>query len=222
MPRAAMQRRNLDAADCSSGSRGLEPPARGEEVGRRPRPRRARVRLAERLGGTVSLPDVLDGICRQTVELVPCDRCVIYLWSQRHEAIMPAAEHGTPAHLVARFAESPLSRDPVVVDRKVSPGETLVISRDRPCTPAQLRSLEEAELHTIAIVPFSAPGMTAGSLALGLSSPPAFTRAALETARDVAAQAAHLLAIARLFTKAQKAAAFRARVTELAIALNAW
>jgi signal transduction histidine kinase/DNA-binding response OmpR family regulator len=221
MPRAATQRPNLGAAEGSTPSRETEPSARRGNGGRRPRSPRARVRLADHLGGTLSLPDVLDGICRLMVEAIPCDRCVIYLWNQRHEAVVPTAQHGTPAHLIARFVERPLERDGLVADR-VNAGEVLVISRDDPRTPERLRPLEEAELHSLAILPFSAPGMMAGSLALGLSGPPGFTAAALETARDLAAQAAQLIATARLFTKAQKAAAFRARVTELAIALNAW
>jgi len=55
------------------------------------RTRRASVRLFEEVSRTPALPDVLARICHRTVDLVPCDRCTIYLWNPRRQAILPAS-----------------------------------------------------------------------------------------------------------------------------------
>jgi signal transduction histidine kinase/DNA-binding response OmpR family regulator len=180
------------------------------------------VRLWERVGGTLSTPEVLARICRLAVELIPCDRCAIFLWNQRREAIVPAADYGTPEHLISRFAKSSPRRGSIVFDPRLNAGETVVISRYEPGTPEGMRSLEEAELYALAAVPLARCGRTQGLLTLGLHAAPTFSEAALEVAKEVARQAVQLIETARLFTKTQKAAAFRARTTELAVALNAW
>jgi signal transduction histidine kinase/HPt (histidine-containing phosphotransfer) domain-containing protein len=190
--------------------------SRGEEVAE------ALLRLSEESGDTLSLPDVLGRICRLAVELVPADRCAVYLWNDRREAVVPAADHGTPAHVVPRFAARRYDRGDVSFRRELLAGETVVISRDRPAGPDATRSLDEAELHTLAMVPLRTRGRTVGWLSLGLDSPPGFTEGALGAARAVARHAAPLIEQARLFTKVQKAAVFRAGVAKLAAALNAW
>jgi signal transduction histidine kinase/FixJ family two-component response regulator len=178
------------------------------------------VRLSDEVGGTLSLPEVLERICRATTVLVPSDRCAIYLWNPQHEALIPAADHGTPAHLVPRFADRRIPAEAIGFHLRA--GETVVVSRDDAPTSEAARSLDEAELYAMALVPLQRWGGTAGVLTLGLHAPPGFSECALDTARAVARQAAQLIENARLFTKIQKAAAFRARVAELAVALNAW
>jgi len=111
----------------------------------------------EETAGTVTLSGVLRRICRLTVEFVPCDHCAIYLWNDRREAIVPAAEHGTPAHLAAKFAERRHYPGRIAFERELRAGETVVISRDDPLTDEERRSLEEAELHALALVPFPRP-----------------------------------------------------------------
>jgi signal transduction histidine kinase/DNA-binding response OmpR family regulator len=186
------------------------------------RTRRARVRLFEEVGRTPALSDVLARICRRTVDLVPCDRCTIYLWSPRRQAVLPAADHGTPLHLVPHFESRPLDLDGIAAPGQLTAGEPLVLTRCDPRSPDDARLLDEAELSALAIVPLPECGTTRGVLTLGLHDRPAFSDAALDVALEVARQAAQLIETGRLFTKTQKAAVFRARVVELAIALNAW
>src|SRR5690349_12613675 len=132
------------------------------------------VRLSERVGGTLSLPEVLARICRLSVELVQCDRCAIFLWNQRREAIVPASQYGTPEHLLSRFAGSSPRRGSVASDARVNASDTVVISRDHPGSAAGTRALEEAELYALAAVPLARCGSTKGLLTLGLHAAPSF------------------------------------------------
>jgi signal transduction histidine kinase/DNA-binding response OmpR family regulator len=190
--------------------------SRGEEVAE------ALLRLSEESGDTLSLPDVLGRICRLAVELVPAARCAVYLWNERRAAVVPVADHGTPAHVVPRFAGRRYDRTDVAFQRELLAGETVVVSRDLPGGPAAARTLDEAELYAVAMVPLRTRGRTLGWLSVGLDSPPGFSEGGLATARAVARHAAPLIEQARLFTKVQKAAVFRAGVAKLAAALNAW
>ena len=52
---------------------------------------------------SLDLNDVLDRICRLTVELMPCDRATAYLYSNRSRAFTPVADCGTPPHIYQRF-----------------------------------------------------------------------------------------------------------------------
>jgi len=81
---AAPRRR---AADVAERLRSLE---------REKRVADALVQVAEQAGGSLALTEVLDRLCRLTVELMPCDQCTIYLWSSRRKAYIPVADCGTP------------------------------------------------------------------------------------------------------------------------------
>src|SRR6267143_376343 len=182
----------------------------------------ALLRLIEEAGETLSLPEVAGRVCRRTVELIPCDRCAIGLWNERGDAIIPVADHGTPAHLLPRLAARYRDAGRIAFAPELCAGDTLVASRDEPLTREWARWIEEAELYALAVVPLRGRAGPLGWLTLGLDAPPRFTETALSIARGVARQAAPLIDNARLFTNAQKAAVFRAGVAELAVALNAW
>jgi len=182
----------------------------------------ALLRLIEEAGETLSLPEVAGRVCRRTVELIPCDRCAIGLWNERGDAIIPVADHGTPAHLLPRLAARYRDAGRIAFAPELCAGETLVASRDEPLTREWARWIEEAELYALAVVPLRGRAGPLGWLTLGLDAPPRFTETALSIARGVARQAAPLIDNASLFTNAQKAAVFRAGVAELAVALNAW
>src|SRR5690349_20827921 len=47
------------------------------------------LRLTQEAGNTLSLREVVARICRLTVDLVPCDRCAIYLWNEQRDTIIP-------------------------------------------------------------------------------------------------------------------------------------
>ena len=177
------------------------------------------LRIAEQAGDSLASPLVLERICRLTAELAPCDRAAIYLWSDRYKAFIPAADHGTPAHLSERLADR--RHQPESIQADLRAGKMLVWSRDRPPSPEATRLLAEAELSALAVIPLPSRGRPVGCLMLGLHTEPEFSESTLGVARGVARQAASLIENARLFTKVQKAAAFRASLAELAAATNA-
>jgi signal transduction histidine kinase/ActR/RegA family two-component response regulator/HPt (histidine-containing phosphotransfer) domain-containing protein len=183
---------------------------------------RALLRLREEAGDTLSLPEIVGRICRLATELVPCDRCGIYLWNDGSDCIIPVAEHGTPAHLVAQFAKRPVDPVSIALERDRVARETVVVSRDVPPDAEWATAIDEAELTAIAAVPIPGRAGTLGWLTVGLNEAPGFSQIALAVARGAARQAASLIDKAQLFSKLQKAAALRARVAELAVALNAW
>jgi len=187
-----------------------------EELQRDKRIAAALLRIAEQMGDVQALPDLLGEICSSTVELVGCDRCAIYLWNERRAAFVPIAHHGTPSHLLPRFAARDHQRDGRAFKEELLAGATIAISRDQACTPEQTMALAEAEVHALAVVPLPGRGQTLGSLTLALHRPPGFTADALAVARRIASQAAPLIASARLFIKLKKAAAFRAALAQLA------
>ena len=177
------------------------------------------LRIAEQAGDTLTLPLVLGRICRLAVELAPCDRAAIYLWSERFKAFIPSADHGTPSHLSERLAGR--YHYPDTIETHLREGRMLVWSCERPPNTEATQLLAEAELSALAVIPLPGRGRPLGCLMLGLHSEPDFSEGTLAVARGVARQAASLIENARLFTKVQKAAAFRAGLAELAAAMNA-
>jgi signal transduction histidine kinase/DNA-binding response OmpR family regulator len=182
----------------------------------------ALLRLSEESAETLSLPDVVGRICRIAVGLVPADRCAVHLWNDGREAVVPVAEHGTPARVVRRLAARGRHPGEGMLQQRLAGGETVVVSRDAAPDPDAVRALDEAELHALALVPLRSRGRTVGCLSLGQGTPPGFGADALATARAVARHASPLIEQARLFTKVQQAAVFRAGVAKLAAALDAW
>src|SRR5262245_30031344 len=81
-----------------------------EELQREKRIADALVQVAEQAGETLALAELLARLCRLTVELMPCDRCTIYLWSGRRRAFLPYADFGTPDHVASRFVEKGYTR----------------------------------------------------------------------------------------------------------------
>src|SRR5262249_33852386 len=65
----------------------------------------ALVQVAEQAAETLDLTSMLDRVCHLVVELVPADRCTIYLSSKRVGGYIPMADCGTPPHVVQRMVE---------------------------------------------------------------------------------------------------------------------
>jgi signal transduction histidine kinase/CheY-like chemotaxis protein/HPt (histidine-containing phosphotransfer) domain-containing protein len=177
------------------------------------------LRVAEQGGETLDLPEVMRHVCQLAAEVTPCDRAAIHLWSERVQAFVPVANHGTPPHVGAALAER--SHQPAVIQRDLRDGKPIVWSRDAPLGPDARAALDEAELFALAVLPLPAHGRPLGWLMLGLEGEPGFGEGTLAVARGIARQAASFIENARLFTKAQKAAAFRAGLAEMAAALHA-
>jgi signal transduction histidine kinase/CheY-like chemotaxis protein/HPt (histidine-containing phosphotransfer) domain-containing protein len=176
--------------------------------------------VAEQGGDTLDLPEALRHVCQLAAEVTPCDRAAIYLWSERVQAFVPVADHGTPAHVAVALAERN-QQQPAAIQQDLRDGKSIVWSRDAPLGTEARRALDEAELFALAVLPLPAPGRPPGWLMLGLEREPGFGEGTLAIARGIARQAATFIENARLFTKAQKAAAFRAGLAEMAASLNA-
>jgi len=175
---AAPRRR---AADIAERLRSLE---------REKRVADALVQVAEQAGAGLALTDVLGRFCRLTVELVPCDRCTIYLWSSRRKAYIPVADCGTPPHVVARFAEKYFYRGKMFFEEDLRAGKTVRLSRDGESSLEARELLEESEQYDMAIVPLQARGMGLGSMSVGLHQPPGFDATSLTIVHGVARQSA--------------------------------
>ena len=180
----------------------------------------ALVHVAEQAGDTLALTEVLARLCRLTTELMPCDRCTIYLWSSRRKAYIPVADCGTPAHVASRFAEKYYYRGKMFFEQDLRAGATVRLCRDRDPSPEGRELLEESEQYELAIVPLQARGLGLGSMSVGLHQPPGFDATALTIVHGVARQAATRIDNARLFDRLQKAAGIRAGLASLAAALN--
>ncbi len=199
------------AADVAERLRALE---------REKRVADALVQVAEQSGETLALTEVLARLCRLTTELMPCDRCTIYLWSSRRKAYIPVADCGTPPHVAARFAEKYFFRGNMFFEQDLRDGKTVRFCRDRDPTLEARELLEESEQYDMALVPLQARGMGLGSMSVGLHQPPGFDATALTIVNGVARQAASRIDNARLFDRLQKAAGIRAGLASLAAALN--
>src|SRR5206468_6984540 len=199
------------AADVAERLRSLE---RGRRVAD------ALVQVAEQAGAGLALTDVLGRFCRLTVELVPCDRCTIYLWSSRRKAYIPVADYGTPPHVASRFVEKYFHRGKMFFEEDLRAGKTVRLSRERELSPEARELIEESEQCDMAIVPLQARGMGLGSMAVGLHQAPGFDATSLTIVHGVARQAAARIDNARLFDRVQKAASIRAGLASLATALN--
>ena len=194
-----------------------------EMINRAERERRvadAVVQVAEQAGTTLALDEVLQRVCRLTVDLMPCDRCTVYLWSSRRSAYIPVADQGSPPHVVARFVEKYYRRGGYFFEEALRGGGAVVFSRDAPLSPEARELLDDSEQHALAIVPLSARGARVGALSVGLHQAPGFDDLALTIVGGVARQAASLIDNARLFDRLEKAATGRAGVAALAAALN--
>jgi len=58
--------------------------------------------MEEKADDALSLPEVLERICRSMTDLLPVDRCALHLWSGRRGSLVPVADHGTPTPLRSR------------------------------------------------------------------------------------------------------------------------
>ncbi len=174
---------------------------------------------------SLDLHDVLDRICRLTVELMPCDRATAYLYSNRARGFVPAADCGTPPHIVKRFAEKfYFGQSRAGGRRAVVPfREELVAGRighasRETASPEARELLEELEQYAMCLVPLRSSAR--GSLVVSVSQPPDFDDTALRIVQTVARQAANLVDHARTFQKVQHAARVRAGLAALAAAVN--
>jgi PAS domain S-box-containing protein len=181
----------------------------------------ALVRVAEEAGGTLALSEVLDRICRLSLEVTRCDRASIYLWSHRRQAYAPAFDRGTPPRILARFKDRVSRPGEIFQEEALRAGEIVVIDRRRPLSAPERQLLDDGETFAVALAPLRARDRPLGSLVLALEHEPGFDDTALTILRGVARQASTLIDNALLFQREEKAGQLRARVAALAASLSA-
>jgi len=175
---------------------------------------------------SLDLRDVLDRICRLTVELMPCDRVTAFLYSSRAHGFVAMADRGTPPHVVKRFAEKFYfgqsraggGRTPIPFREELIAGRIGYATRDAPPTPEARELLEALEQYAVCLVPLRSS--TRGSLVASLDGPPGFDDTALRIVQTIARQASNLIDHARNFQSLQHAARVRAGLVGLAAAVN--
>src|SRR5438132_2997910 len=151
-----MRRRSALAGhgDCFGHRRMMSPGDRVARLEREKRVADALVQVAEQAGETLALPEVLQRLCRLVVELVPSDRCSIYLWSSRYKAYLPVADCGTPAQVSQRFAQRLYYPGQLAYAEQLGKGEVVILERER-ASPDVLCALEDAEVYALAVTPLS-------------------------------------------------------------------
>ena len=177
--------------------------------------------LAAKVGDRLELGEVMSAICHLSTTLVPCDRCSVFLWSERRSAYIPVADWGTPPAIAARYANMQYQRGAIRYERELATGCTVVMSRDGAPDDETVHELDLADLYALAVVPLVARGRALGSLTVGLHGPPAFDATQLRIIDGIGRQAANFIDKARLFRRLEKASALRAGLSELAARLSA-
>jgi PAS domain S-box-containing protein len=175
---------------------------------------------------TLDPSSVLDRICRLTVELMPCDRATVYLYSTRSRGFVPVADCGTPAHVVQRFAQQLFfGQSRAGAERTMIPfRDELVAGRighatlDDAAAPDVRALLEALEQYAICLVPLRSS--TRGAIFVSLDRAPGFDDTAFRILQGVARQASNLVDHARTFQSLQHAARVRAGLASLAAAIN--
>lgn len=174
---------------------------------------------------SLDMRDVLDRVCHLTVELMPCDRATIYLYSNRARGFVPAADRGTPPHIFKRFAERLFfgksraggARATVPFREDLIAGGIGHATRDT-ATPEMRSLLDELEQYAMCLVALRSSQR--GSIFVTRGEPPGFDDTALRILQTVARQAANLVDHARTFQNVQQSARVRAGLAALAAAVN--
>src|SRR5262245_32181413 len=175
---------------------------------------------------SLDLRSVLDRICRLTVELMPCDRATVYLYSGRARGFMPAADHGTPPHIFQRFAQrfyfgqsrAGLGHDAIPFREEMMEGRVGYATRKTAPTAAMRELLQELEQEAMCLVPLAAGQRGANLVTTG--QPSGFDETARWIAEAVARQASKLREHSRTFHKLRHAARARAGIAALTAAVN--
>ena len=175
---------------------------------------------------SLDLHGVLDRICRLTVELMPCDRATVYLYSSRARGFVPAADCGTPPHVYQSFAEKFFfgqsraggKRAMIPFREELVAGRFGYTTRDDAPTAEMRELLDALEQYAICLVPLRSS--TRGAIFVSLEKPPGFDDTAFRILQGVARQASNLVDHARTFRTVQHAARVRAGLAALAAAVN--
>jgi signal transduction histidine kinase len=173
------------------------------------------------LNGTLPLPELLDTICRRTIEAFGAERVTIYNYHTRSRGYVPLADCGTPAHVVGRFIHQPYTSNSTPHRDEIVAGRSVLISRAHELSPNDRALLDRADLFTLLLLPLRAGNETRGMLTVGTSREEEFTSEQIRGFEVIAHHAATAITQARSLRAAENAARFRAAVSSLAVELNA-
>ena len=181
----------------------------------------ALLEIVREMNGKVPLPQLLDLICRKTVQAFGLRQATIFYHHPRARGYVPLTDFGTPASVYERFVRSrytPLTT-PHAAD--IVDGRTVVISRSGPLSPEDRDLLDATELHALVMLPLRTNDQTRGTLTVGMAAEQDFTPEQIRELELVAHHAATAIYQARSLRASEKAALFRAAVSALAVELSA-
>jgi len=178
----------------------------------------ALLEIAREISSQLDLTQCLNRICEITGKVLRADRSSVILWSARKRAFIASADVGTPPDLFERFRRETFSLQGSPHMSQLLAGEMAVMHRDAD-DPIALKMLDDLRLSMQVIAPLTGPNVL-GSLTLGYEAAAQLGPDDLRLLRGIAQQASVAINTARLFTNTQKAAAFRTRLSELAVQLS--
>ena len=175
--------------------------------------------IAREIGGTLTLSECLDRLCAITRSALAADRITVTLWSDRRRAMVAAADLGTPPDVYERFRRVRFTNHNVPEIEQISSGRVTVISRrsnDSRATPF----LDDLGIAAQIIAPLGGHQQPLGALSVSYEREPTISEAMLGLLDGIARQATIAIENAKLFTYTNKAAEFRAALSELSLALG--
>jgi signal transduction histidine kinase len=175
--------------------------------------------IAREISVTLSLTDCLQRICAITRAALGADRSSVILWSDRKRAMVPAADVGTPPEVYDRFRTASFTAANTPALDQLVVGKTVLIDQDS-CDPNARKLLEALGIAAQIIAPLPGRGPASGALTVSYERQFAPSEGSLSLLAGIAHQAAVAIENARLFTNTQKAAEFRAALSDLSLALN--
>jgi signal transduction histidine kinase len=163
-------------------------------------------------------PEYRDFLLRVIVALranVGCDRATLYLLSRRRNSFVPAADDGTPPHVVADFLSRGYTRRSFPEDRELREDVMLHAVRGQ-CSTEMEQLLAQASLYALVLVPLVHRDEVTGTVVLGSERAPGFAAAQLELIASLAQPVASLVRSARIEYEQGRLAARRTRLASLA------
>jgi signal transduction histidine kinase len=143
------------------------------------------------------------------------DRATLYLRSRRRGSVVPAADDGTPAEVVADFLSRGYARHSFPGEEELREGGALLAVRGA-CSVEMEELLVQARLHALVLVPLVHRDGFAGTLVCGIERAPGFSPAQVRLIAELARPLASLLRSARIEYEQGRLAARRTRLASLA------
>lgn len=178
------------------------------------------LRLSAEITSTSPIHEVLHRISEAVVEIVPCNRSSVLMWSERRGAFVPAADVGTPADVAAHFAASEFQFGyNIPFENDLKAGRTVRFDTSTQDLAIQ-RLLHMLQLGTLVIVPLARPGRMLGALTASWSARHPLTDFEHSLLQALGRYAAVAIDSARLFNRADKGAQVRDALSQLSLTVH--